>query len=338
MKNRFREDDSGAGQDSFLDILTNIVGVIIILMLVVAVRAKNAPLTLSVPSPSQQAARKDLDVDLATERSLHNNVLEVAAQIETVAQTRRLRWAERAQLSLAVARIEQELLNRRDKLDAQAQADFDQRRALDDAQARLTELNRQLQNVARTPPTSVRVESYPTPLSKIVNGQELHLQLRGGRLTVVPLDALVEELKAVFQQKAPRMDRDSELNGQLGPIGGFRLLYTLRRYDASMRQYEQTGQGGSIVRVEEFELRPISEDLGEPLEAALREGSALRRELANRNPARTTVTVWTYPDGFDAFRQLKKDLFHRGFATAARPLPEGKFIGGSPDGRRSAAQ
>jgi hypothetical protein len=60
--------------------------------------------------------------------------------------------------------------------------------------------------------------------------------------------------------------------------------------------------------------------------------------LSQFEPNRTTVTVWVYPDSFNEFRQLKADLFQRGYATAGRPMPEGHPIGGSPDGSRSAAE
>jgi hypothetical protein len=45
-----------------------------------------------------------------------------------------------------------------------------------------------------------------------------------------------------------------------------------------------------------------------------------------------------YPDGFDAFRQIRQDLYRRGYVIAARPLPPGSPISGSPDGTKSAAQ
>jgi hypothetical protein len=46
----------------------------------------------------------------------------------------------------------------------------------------------------------------------------------------------------------------------------------------------------------------------------------------------------TYPESFGDFRTLKKALFDLGYTTAARPLPPGILIGGSPNGSRSAAQ
>jgi hypothetical protein len=56
------------------------------------------------------------------------------------------------------------------------------------------------------------------------------------------------------------------------------------------------------------------------------------------DPNRATITIWVYPDSFQHYRAFKKYLFDRGFLTAARPLPEGHPIGGSPDGSRSAAE
>ena len=52
----------------------------------------------------------------------------------------------------------------------------------------------------------------------------------------------------------------------------------------------------------------------------------------------TTVTVWTYPDSYAAYRRLKETLQGMGFQCAARPMPEGELIGGSPHGSRSAAE
>ena len=45
-----------------------------------------------------------------------------------------------------------------------------------------------------------------------------------------------------------------------------------------------------------------------------------------------------YPDSFDQFHALKSQLYKQGFLTAARPMPAGRFMGGSPRGTRSAAE
>jgi hypothetical protein len=70
----------------------------------------------------------------------------------------------------------------------------------------------------------------------------------------------------------------------------------------------------------------------------MQNNSEFRRVLAGADPKTTTVTLWTYADSFSEFGKLKKMLYELGYATAARPLPPGQPIGGSPDGSKSAAQ
>lgn len=339
-RRRGREPDiSDAGQDSFLDTLTNIVGVLIILVMVVAARAKNAPVLLSVPGPQHQATQRELDEELKSQETLHREVLETAAKIRQTELARRQRLAERSQLSLMRSAAEAMIAKRREELDGQARADFDRRRQLAAAQAELGALENEYELARRLPKQeSVQIENYPTPLSRTVHGPELHLQLRGGRITIVPMDEAVAALKAEFERNINRMRFEPEIEGKIGPIGGFRVTYTIRRHDVSMRTYEQTGVGGSFVRLERFSLVPVSPQMGETLDEAFRTGSDFREALSRCHPGRTTITIWIYPDGFEVFRQLRKELYAMGFETAGRPMPEGEFIGGSPDGSRSAAQ
>ena len=56
------------------------------------------------------------------------------------------------------------------------------------------------------------------------------------------------------------------------------------------------------------------------------------------NPSTATITLWIYPDGYPLYRRLRDDLHARGFLVAARPLPAGMSIRGSPGGSLSAGQ
>ena len=82
----------------------------------------------------------------------------------------------------------------------------------------------------------------------------------------------------------------------------------------------------------------MTSQLGEPVDEAFGTHADLKRRLERSSPEATTVTIWTYPDSFGDFRKLKKTLFELGYTTAARPLPQGILIGGSPSGSKSAAQ
>jgi hypothetical protein len=109
------------------------------------------------------------------------------------------------------------------------------------------------------------------------------------------------------------------------------------------RSRQTVTRGGSVGMATRIELvgllvEPLQEPHGQPLRKLLDGQSLVDIELAGRDPATTTITVWVYPDSFAEFRQLKEYLYGRGFATAARPLPAGHPISGGPQGSRSNAQ
>jgi hypothetical protein len=168
--------------------------------------------------------------------------------------------------------------------------------------------------------------------------QEIQFQLLGGRIAAIPLDELVQALKQNAQQERYRLLGLPELTDTIGPVGGFRLRYTLERHDVSAETAMLTGQRGSYARLRRWTLIPVSSQLGEPVDAALAEGSEFRRALSELRPGRETITIWTYQDSFGSFRQIKKELYGLGFSVAARPLPLDVPISGSPEGSKSAAE
>ncbi len=187
------------------------------------------------------------------------------------------------------------------------------------------------------PETPGIIEHLPTPLAKTVFGKELHLRLQNGKITYVPLNELVEKLKEDAPKNAWKLKDASEITEVLGPMDGFRMKYTLIKTEKIVQTSGGAGRG-TVVQLEKFILVPVTEDLGEPLDLALQNSSGLRSLLKEFPPERSTVTVWVYPESFQEFRKLKAALFRLGYSTAARPLPDGHPIGGSPDGSQSAAQ
>ena len=148
---------------------------------------------------------------------------------------------------------------------------------------------------------------------------------------------VVEDDRADAPHNVWKLKEATAITETLGPVGGFRMKYTLRR----VQHVSPVGGGLAVqqrVELDRFILEPIQEDLGAPLEQALQEGSEFLEMLRRADPDRTTITVWVYPDSFNQFRTLKAELFRRRFLAAGRPMPEGHPIGGSPDGSRSAAQ
>jgi hypothetical protein len=87
-----------------------------------------------------------------------------------------------------------------------------------------------------------------------------------------------------------------------------------------------------------YEVVPVRELRGEPLERLTQPASDFQRVLNTLNPSHATITLWVYPDSFGVYRQLNEYLHRRGFLVAARPLPAGMAIRGSPTGSLSAGQ
>jgi hypothetical protein len=174
-------------------------------------------------------------------------------------------------------------------------------------------------------------------MARTVFGTEIHFRLRGHRLAYVPWDEVLERMKADAPRHVNRLKDVPRLEFSLPVIAGFGSRYVLRRADIEIETRVGTARH-SGVELEQVYLVDVEPNLGQPVAEALQPGSELFGRLAGMKPQNTTVTIWVYPDSFDDFRALKAELFKRGFLTAARPMPEGEPISGSPSGSRSAAE
>jgi hypothetical protein len=321
--------------DSFLDIVASVVSIMIIMVVMEGMRIKNAPVQVSLAATP---AAKELEKELAGVQSLRSDVLRVEGETRAVATEGVKRAMERDALATMVSAVEHKIQERRQQLDGTKQADFDLARGLSESRYQLDQLVRQREQVENGPAPPVVIESYSTPLSRAVDGPEAHLLIANGRVAFIPLDALLEECVTKARMAAHRLGDQDELTETVGPIDGFRLRYTLEHHEITYDTARETHHGGSYTRLRRWTLIPTANDLGEPVRLALQEGSDFRQALAKILPGRTTITIWVYPDGFAAFRQIRRDLYRLNYAIAARPLPAGTPIEGSTEGSKSAAQ
>jgi hypothetical protein len=321
--------------DSFLDIVASVVSIMIIMVVMVGMRIKNSPVAVAVPS---DPVTKELAGELATERSLRGDICSAVEETQRVQQEVARRGLQRDVLATMVSAVEHEIQDHRQRLDGGKRAGFDLARGLSEAKFQLEQLHQQHQQAVLAPAAPLVVESYPTPISRTVDGPEAHLLISNGRVAFIPLQALLEEFRSQARRRAHELLDQSELTDMVGPIEGFRLRYTLERHDTSPEEMRATGRGGTYVGLQKWTLIPASDGLGEPYRLALDEGSEFRQKLAQILPGRTTITIWIYPDGFDAFREVRKELYRQHYMIAARPLPAGRPITGSPDGSKSAAE
>lgn len=329
------ESNEQFGNDSFLDVVCNMVGILIILVIGVGLKAHQSP-DLFETAPSEKS--NALDALAEQSQALDGEVARIDLEIRRVELEAAARTQERAMVAVAAAAVKRELDARRAQLDAGQRAAFDLQQQLDAAAQRLAQLRAQLDAPPESRRATVQVVSYPTPIGRTVFEDEHHFQLRGGRIAYIPLEPLLDRLKRDVQQNGHKFRSQSEVTDSVGPLDGFRLRYTFERVDTSLEKQISTGQTGGYARLVEWSLIPVSSDLGETVDEALAPGSRFTADVGGLDAKRATITVWVYPDSFPDYRRIKEALHKLGFSTAGRPLPEGMPISGSPDGSRSSAQ
>jgi hypothetical protein len=329
------------GQDSFLDVVANLVGILIILVMGVGARATTDMDVASTELQEPPAAAVELQADVVAAKSAADDVEKDFRRIMGQMKAQEIeivyRKGERDKTQLVVAAAEQSIDKQRQQLDDSQRQAFDRQKAVSATESELDELNRAIGQIDSSLPQTEIISHLPTPMAKTVFGHEVHLRLHRGRVAYVPWDDFIARLKVDASQKAGRLREQPEYTDTIGPVGGFWMRYTLKK-ESHVLQGKVGVAVQQTVSLEKFELLAEDDEMGEPLEEALREDSQLAAVLAKNRPSSTTITVWTYPDSFSEFRRLKRVLFDRGYVTAARPLPPDHPIGGSPDGTRSAAQ
>lgn len=326
------------GQDSFLDIVANIVGILIILGIVVGIRARREP----VVPPSSLAELSSLQAVAERKQAevfrLRKDLEQLHAAYATLETFRAQQQALRDRVAVEVAALEK-LLQAEGEALAREEAEavslqIERNRKLQE----LTDLQRHKTLLEEGQAEIVEIQHYPAPVAKLVDSKEVHFQVQNNRVAHIPLEQLIEEVKRRARSEASRLVTQNEWTDSVGPAGGFQLRFVLRRYDVPIDMPGQNRATASYVRVEHWVLLPVSPHLGEPVEEALKPGSRFWDVVRRYSNQETVVTLWVYPESFGAYRQLRAALHAAGYACAARPLPSGVPISGSPRGSKSAAQ
>lgn len=343
MRRASQNQAEAPGHDSFLDVVANLVGIMIILIMIVGIGTKkafvaDAKSTASASDGAESAVTEDdVRAAVAEATAVETDMQVLAARIQRQNLEVEYRRSERDKILNLLTAVEKGVEDRRQSLDERQNQQIDLQRQLAKAQQELEELERARLAAERMGPPPGVIEHLPTPMAKTVFGHEYHFRLAHGRLSYIPWDEFVERMKVDAPQKMHRLKDQTQFTESLGPIEGFVMKYTIKKFERTM---QSAGAVATQQRAEldRFVIEPLHEPEGELLDRAMRPSSDFRDRIDRLDPAKSTITVWVYPDSYHQFRDLKKLLFDRGYLAAARPLPEGHPIGASPDGTRSAAQ
>jgi hypothetical protein len=345
IRRRRTKREIGFGFDSFLDIVANVVGIIIRMILVVWVGARSYTSGLQLlPRPEQppaQTAMTPLADPLEQELEQHRRELarlqaRLLEQLRQLEQSRQLQTGPVQELAEVTARrqaLEQEMQQRK-------QARPKEDRSTDVSLAELQERSRRLAQElaaleAQSPPR--KVLRYRTPVSRPLQTEELIFEVRDGRVAFIDIEAMLQEVRQGMRDKAPLLRTRWQTSDVSGAVGPFRLRYTVERQrDGALPVPDPTSD--FRYGVSGWEVEPIVAVRGEAVQRALTPGSDFRQIVDFLDPQQTAVTFCVYPDSFAAYRQLRDYLHQRDLVVAGRPLPNGHPIASSRHGTLSRGQ
>ena len=335
-----RGQDASAGEDSFLDIVANLVGVLIILVVVVGAKA-GTRIQEAIVKPAEERSLSELQNQHEKARRHARNLLKDNYQLEDKILFEQNLMAERNsnrnQLLVQLVSAKEELDMRKEALNTSQQEALEQVSKLNALKSEYQKLDSEFTALASLASREESIEHFPTPIAKTVFNEEIHFRIREGRITYVPMNELTDRMQDEWKEKAKKLQAANETVETVGPVGDFRLQYHLRAEDRMVA----TPYGEAKDRFIEFTrfvMVPISDNIGEPVMDALSNGSDFRNWIDLLDPEKTTVSVWVYPDSFAQFNELKQWLYQRRFKTACWPLSKNSPISGGPSGYRSTAQ
>lgn len=368
MSGRKKKSEMEFGSDSFLDVLANIVGILIILIVIVGARLSRAPILSREQVQSRQAAAQAASeapaapVEVAEEaepaevapaelepdqppqeisRELQALEAELAAITGQSADDEAALQATLSEEEQARQRLAEESGSLSIHADVLAQTKLrlaKLQRALGKKKEALTGVLAEFEQVKHEKPKVVQLKHHLTPISQSIVGEELHFRVSNNRVSVIPLKQLVERVKGQMERQSSIMARHRQHEGSVGPVDGYSLNYVIQRQMASaLEEMRHHGEVRVRLIVAGWQVVPERDLEAETAEAALRAGSKFQIALMTA-PPRSSLTFWVYPDSFALFRKLQSAAHAEGFIVSARPLPPGVPIAGSPHGTHSAGQ
>lgn len=403
MNRRNAGGDPEFGSDSFLDIIANIVGILIILIVIAGVKVARQPVIAPSLKPVTHATSNSEKIQsrfLTTERYIKSvalshehvehlrnetnrhaaqagalqdqiNDLKIQTEELTVEESRLLKESE--SFTGRISAIQQQTLRsetvltslgeeaeelrgiitrlrdqsagektRHDLILKSTKTAFANQEA---AEQQLRQISAQTQKLkelleqqkAEPAPEDNRLEHRLTPVVRTDSDQELHFRLSGGRISWVPLEALLERLKRQVPNRVDVIRRFGRYEGVCGPVGGYIMNYAVERHLPSPLERLNAASSMFRVSVSRWTVSPMESLQAEPVEEAMAFGSAFRRILEAAD-VDSLMTIWLYPDDFVCFGQLREFGHRLGLRVAARPLPRNAEISGSPGGSRSGGQ
>jgi hypothetical protein len=336
--------------DSFLDLVANVVGIILRLILVAWVGARTykaalpapplpPPTALSepegLPEPTdprlEQLARRREDL-----RRRRDVISRRDAERQSAADTSRQLRMDLEALQAREQKLTDEEKAARQQASDRLKAARLVNLSLEELQRRGKRLEAEVEKL-RQQPVARKELRYRTPISAPVT-EEVMFECKAGRVSVVDTAAMLAEVRREMRSASDELRDRFEVSRLTSQVGDFRLRYVVERERGML-----DGPGGPLggtfrYGLSGWEVVPVTPVRGETAEQALASGSAFRKVTDALDPQQTAVTLWVYPDSFALYRELRDYLHGKDLVVAGRPLPEGAPIASSRHGTTSRGQ
>ena len=358
-----------SGEDSFLDIISNMVGIMIILVMVAGVRVGSVADSSSKPDlPDPAESGREIPLPAAPPETAETP--EPAEAPETVPAPNGISKTRYVAAMKEFTRLKEEGLALKNEVDLLNEQMLNVKNEASGAEAEYRELTAEIA-AAEAVVERAEHEKSESEQERLRQAAELRRlteesdRLRGeaDRLANIrpkakvlenmptPLTKKVEGSEGVFALREGKIShvpigyyaervrgyfrtiRDFEkgsFEDQLGPYEG----YTFRFRGSLHKVQGQNGRTMMNIVFDEGEFIPAAE-IGETWDEALREDSDFRKKLGMYLRASSVITLSVYPDSFGLLREVKKFLLENDYTIAIRPIPSGKNITISPNGSES---
>ena len=361
MARRSTDTELEFGSDSFLDVISNMVGILLILILMAAYRARSQPVEpadianaidgsiadtsadlkpslpplLSIPQSADVASTAS-SADTEKNTELDRLLAQIAANQSRIEHLERdIQRFDTASAGKALKLTRDQHLFTSEELEklnaALAKALSDRERLNNQFRSTSTDLSRLKEQLDKLNTELAKLEEQRTkkeqlnhkvmPIGLREQGPRVLFRVSRGRVSVVPIDELLEQLGDKIRSNRDWLLRHKQLQGQLGPIDGYAA-----RFNVIFEEYGERSQGlgWGQVKLDRIAFEPTTRvsQYEEPIAQALGPDGLFRRRLAEMSADRT-IEVWVPSDSFGDYRQLLTFAQKQGFQVAGSPLPTG---------------
>jgi hypothetical protein len=331
-RRRSKTSATGGNLDSMLDTLTNVVGILVIVLVTVQLSSQEAASRIAATAAKvdpeelaqlerDAAAAHDAAVAaaaaLAREQAAAKNPGAEVARLETEAAAVERKAREAVEKAVAAEKKRAQEQEAAQRAAAAATAEAAKRQAERDKAATVVkDLQARLANLPLPVAPPAKQVRLPDPRPAPDGAKELRVLCRDGRVWVVDMPTLQEPAKKRADYVVKRRKLDPDGDGWLDDAKTFVEEFNespVREDGFEMTLMISSGKWPQLV----LTRMPGS---GQPANEAIRSTSPLARALRRLGSDDHYVRFFVWPDGFEAYLQVREFVAERGFAAGWEPV------------------